>query len=133
MNQQLIEAREKWYSAFIAGDIGAMSEFETESFIVINDFGAQNKKEQLLNISKALADGRWFTPGSRTEDISLEALPLGDFVFIHGQGRTVSENKAAPVILFSELWQKTEGQWRVINLHYTTCRTASVLCKFLAN
>ncbi|MDX5993492.1 nuclear transport factor 2 family protein [Ectopseudomonas alcaliphila] len=133
MNQQLLRTREKWYSAFIAGDVATMHEIETESFTVINDFGVQNKIEQLNNISKSVDGGRWFAPESRTEDLSLEILNLGNFAFIHGQGLTISKNNKTPEIFFSELWQNVDGQWRVINLHYTTARNSSVLRNVSAN
>ena len=133
MDQQLLRTRKKWYSAFIAGDVGTMHEIEAESFTVINDFGAQNKNEQLNNISKAVDGGHWFAPGSRTEDLSLEILHLGNFSFIHGQGLTIFKNNKTPAIFFSELWQNIDGQWRVINLHYTAARNSSVLRNVSAN
>lgn len=111
----------------MAGDVGTMHEIEADSFTVINDFGAQNKNEQLNSIAKAVDGGRWFAPGSRTEDLSLEILHLGNFAFIHGQGLTISGNNKIPEIFFSELWQNIEDQWCAINLHYTTCRKSSVL------
>jgi hypothetical protein len=117
----------------MAGDVSTMHEIEAESFTVINEFGAQNKNEQLNNISNAVDGGHWFAPGSRTEDLSIEILHLGNFAFIHGQGLTVSKSSETPSIFFSEIWQNIDDQWHVINLHYTTCRKSSVLRNVSAN
>jgi hypothetical protein len=116
---QLLETRRQWYAAYIDGNVGQLDHIESDNFVVINEIGLQGKLDQLGNIAEAVAADRWFARGSHAEDDIVELVPLGDLVSIYGQGRIVGDERARPGLYFSELWQKLDGQWRVLSLHFT--------------
>lgn len=116
---QLLETRRQWYAAYVDGNVGQLDHIESDDFVVICEAGLVGKLDQLGSIAEAVARDRWFSRGSRAEDEVVKLLPFGDLVSIFGQGRVVGDVRARPPLFFSELWQKLDGQWRVLSLHFT--------------
>ncbi|MGQ4878555.1 nuclear transport factor 2 family protein [Billgrantia sp. LNSP4103-1] len=121
----LLETRRQWYAAYIEGNVGRLDHIESDDLVVINEAGLQGKLDQLGNIAEAVAADQWFSRGCRAEDDVVKLLPYGNLVSIHGQGRIVGDGLARPGLYFSELWQKLDGQWSVVSLHFTTATTTS--------
>jgi len=105
-----------------------MEEIEAESFIVVNEFGTQTKREQLSAIAAAQTAGQWFPSGTRKQDSSIHIQQHGSFSVVSGEGLTLigGSQKKAPVV-FSEVWGNTAGTWQVFHLHYTSIRNEALL------
>ncbi|MGR2738104.1 nuclear transport factor 2 family protein [Billgrantia sp. Q4P2] len=125
MHEKLLETRRQWYAAYIDGNVGQLDHIELDDFVLIDETGLEGKLDQLGGIAEAVAADRWFARGSHAEDIILRLVPLGDAVSIHGQGRIVDDAGIRPSLYFSELWQKENGEWRVLSLHFTHAATPS--------
>nr|WP_267955365.1 nuclear transport factor 2 family protein [Halomonas ethanolica] len=120
---QLLEARRQWYAAYIDGNVGLLDHIESDDFVLISEVGLLGKLDQLGSIAEAVAGDKWFARGSRAQDDILKLMPFGELVSIYGQGRVVGDARARPSLFFSELWQKLDGQWRVLSLHFTRVAT----------
>lgn len=125
MLEKLLETRRQWYAAYVAGNVGLLDHIQHDDFILIDETGLQGKLDQLGGIAEAVAANQWFARGSHAEDVILKLMPLGGAVSIYGQGRIVDDVRGRPSLYFSELWQKENGEWRVLSLHYTHAATPS--------
>ncbi|MFQ3786417.1 nuclear transport factor 2 family protein [Halomonas sp. A29] len=125
VHEKLLETRRQWYAAYLDGNVGQLDHIELDDFVLIDETGLQGKLDQLGGIAEAVATDQWFARGSHAEDIILKLVPFGDAVSIHGQGRIVDDARLRPGLYFSELWQKEDGEWRVMSLHLTHATTPS--------
>lgn len=118
-DEELLAARTDWYAAYLAGDTARMAELEDLSFFVVTDSGIQSRAKQLEGIDAAVRMERWFPAGSFSEDRHLELHEVCEgLVSARGIGRVATPRSANPVVLFTELWKRTDQGWRVLHLHY---------------
>lgn len=118
-HQELLAARSDWYAAYLAGDTARMAELEDPSFFVVSESGIQSRAKQLEGIDAAVRMERWFPAGSCSEDRHLDLHEVSEgLVSARGVGRVATPRGANPVVLFTELWQRTDQSWRVLHLHY---------------
>ena len=123
MDSSLLKARENWYQAFFSGNTQLMEEIEAESFLVLNEYGAQTKQEQLSGIASALRAGKWFPSGTSKQDSSIHIQENESFSVVSGKGLTlIAGNLKKAPIFFSEVWCNTAGSWKVLHLHYTSVK-----------
>lgn len=123
MHEKLLETRRQWYAAYIDGNVGRLDHIELDEFVLIDETGLQGKLDQLGGIADAVAADQWFARGSQADDLVLKLVPLGDIVSVYGQGRIVDDDRTRYSLNFSELWQKENGEWRVLSLHFSKATT----------
>jgi len=121
-NEDLKQVREKWYSAFFAGDVKHLARVQADNFTVTTARGIQSKKSQIDAISSAKRNGSWFPQGEQKNDTELTIQDSGSTTTVTGQGYTTSGQSQGPIIAFSETWKWDGAAWRVISLSYSAAR-----------
>ncbi|MCH8543229.1 MAG: nuclear transport factor 2 family protein [Alcanivorax sp.] len=121
-HEDMKQARERWYAAYFAGDVGHLSRVQADNFTVTTEHGVQSRESQLDAIYSARSNGRWFSQGAEKQDTELAFEDSDGSTRVTGKGFTVSGQVEGPVVAFSETWEWDGANWRVVSLHYGAIR-----------
>ena len=96
----------QWVDAYYHGDTETLARFESDDFTVIANGEKQTKAEQIAAVK---ARGPAGNPQANVEE---ELRHYGDVALITG----LSEGSN---VHYTAVWVKTNGQWKVVHLHYS--------------
>lgn len=103
----LKSVEQKWINAYYSGDDKTLSQIESDDFKAIaNNQKPQTKAEQIAEVQGRGAVG---VPSPNVEE---EIRHYGDVAVITGLNESSN-------VRFTTVWFKTNGQWKIVHLHYS--------------
>jgi len=104
----LKSVEQKWVNAYYSGDYKTLSLIEADDFKAIaNNDKPQTKAEQIAAIQ-----GRG-PAGVPSPNIEEEIRHYGDVAVVTGLNESSN-------VRFTTVWFQTNGQWKIVHLHYST-------------
>ena len=104
----LKSVEQKWVNAYYGGDDKTLSLIEADDFKAI----ANNEKPQTKTEQIAVVQGRG-PVGVPSPNVEEEIRHYGDVAVITGLNESSN-------VRFTTVWFKTNGQWKIVHLHYST-------------
>jgi ketosteroid isomerase-like protein len=104
----LKSVEQKWVNAYYGGDDKTLSLIEADDFKAIaNNEKPQTKAEQIAGVQ---GRGPVGVPSPNVEE---EIRHYGEVAVITGLNESSN-------VRFTTVWYKTNGQWKIVHLHYST-------------
>lgn len=104
----LKSVEQKWVNAYYSGDDKTLSQIESDDFkAVANNQKPQTKAEQIAEVQ---GRGPVGVPSPNVEE---EIRHYGDVAVITGLNESSN-------VRFTTVWYKTNGEWKIVHLHYSS-------------
>ncbi|MDQ3137253.1 MAG: nuclear transport factor 2 family protein [Gemmatimonadota bacterium] len=111
--QEIRQLQVRWGEALTAGDTAFFARTLAEGFLLTGGHEVLTKTELL----RAIVTGAGSAPRMRQEQTIVRLY--GDIAVVTGLIQYAAAATASPVVArYTEVWQKQQGQWRVLHGHH---------------
>jgi hypothetical protein len=109
-------------AAYFRGDTATLRRLEADDFIVIGDEGnAFSTQGRYESIDQQVKDGRWYPGGATRTNETRTIRVFAPTAIVHGIALVATQDSQERVA-FSEVWNKRNGAWRFVHLHFHTLK-----------
>jgi len=119
---EVIAAGEAFNNAYATNDVDTYFDFYTEDAVLFF-FGARQPVAAYREEWTASIEAGGGVEKNETSDVQIQMMPSGDVAVVSSfiDNRTRSEDGETSTVTAyeTEIWQKIDGKWRVVGLHYS--------------
>ncbi len=119
---EVIDAAEAFDAAYATNDVEAYFGFYTDD-AVLYFYGARQKVSVYKEEWAASIEAGAGVEKNEMSDLNVQVMPSGDVAIITSfiDNRTRAEDGTTTTVraFETDIWQKIDGEWRVVGLHYS--------------
>ena len=119
---EVSEAAKAFNTAYTTNDVQTYFSFYTDD-AVLYFFGARQKVSDYREEWAASIKAGGGVEKNEVSDLHIQVMPSGDVAivisFVDNRSRSVDGQISTAKAFETEIWQKIEGEWRVVGLHYS--------------
>ena len=117
--EDLITVRDKWFDAYLKGDIETLQAIELPDFTFVSERGEETGVGRYTKIAAKMKAGIWFNPCANKRDIEIEYRHVHPTCFVSGFGEITTNGRLIRRVNFAEVWVASNDCWRIQSLHTT--------------